>query len=292
MSGIIFAMLTKFGAFPGDTGENGLVSAENGVTNYLPWLFFAIAVLVGAAIGFFNGVLIAVIGIPSIIATIATLFLFEGLSLIIGSGQQYSLRYVDEYAIHGVLTGRFLGIPMQAIWTLLATVIVWFILNRHRFGEHLLFIGDNPNVARVVGIKVNRERIKAFTLMGALAAVAGVLVTLENKNFYTSQGTAYLLIVVAAVFIGGTSISGGRGLVIGTFFGSYIVGCIEAGIVASGLSGFWTRLVVGLVFLIAVIFHLLMERPDHFKGLIGMRAGGWLEPKPPGQSDRPAEAEP
>ena len=281
MSGVVFAMLCKFVAFPLDAGADGIVGSE-GVTDFLPWLFFLVAIAVGALVGLINGLLIAVIGIPSIIATLATLFVFEGLSIIIGDGQQYSLRGIDEYAVHSMLTGRLGPVPVQALWALLLAVVVWFILNRHRFGEHLMFIGDNPNVARVVGIKVRREKIKLFTLMGVIGAVAGVLVTLENKNFYTTQGTGYLLIVMAAVFIGGTAISGGKGSIVGTFFGAYIVGCIEAGVVASGLGGFWTRLVVGLVFIGAVIFHLSLEQPGRFRRLAGMRFGGALaRGKPP-----------
>jgi simple sugar transport system permease protein len=88
---------------------------------------------------------------------------------------------------------------------------------------------------------------------------------------------------MAAVFIGGTAISGGKGSIVGTFFGAYIVGCVEAGVVASGLSGFWTRLVVGLIFLGAVIVHVSLEQPGRFRRLAGMRTGGVLagSGKPP-----------
>ena len=275
MSGITFAMLTKFIAFPADAGGD-LIMQPGEASNLLPWLFVLAAIAVGAAIGFLNGILVAVIGIPSIIATLAMLFVFEGLSLIIGSGQQYSLRGIDEYSVHAILTGRIGLVPLQAIWALVIAALVWAILNRHRFGEHLLFIGDNQDVARVVGINVEGEKIKLFTLMGVFGAIAGVLVTLENRNFYTTQGTGFLLIVMAAVFIGGTAISGGKGSVMGTLFGSYIVGCIEAGIVASGLGGYWTRLVVGLVFLFAVVFHLSVEDPARLRRIAGFRFGGML----------------
>ena len=271
MSGITFAMLTKFVAFPMDTGADLVVGSE-GVTDVLPWLFFVAAIFVGAAIGFLNGLLVAVVGIPSIIATLAMLFVFEGLSVIVGSGQQYSLRGIDQYVFHSVLTGRIGPVPAQALWGLAIAAGVWVLLNRHRFGEHLLFIGDNESVARVVGINVQLEKIKLFTLMGVIGAIAGVLVTLENRNFYTTQGTGYLLIVMAAVFIGGTAISGGRGAVLGTLVGSYMVGCIEAGIVASGLGGYWTRLVVGLVFVTAVVFHLMLEDPRRMQRFVGFRS--------------------
>ena len=276
MSGVVFALLFKDIALPLTVAEDGTRMVD-GLSDLLLWVFFIVAILIGALIGYLNGLLVAVIGIPSIIGTLAMLFVFKGVSLIIGQGQQYSLRGVDDFSVHSVLSGRLADIPVQVLWALAAAVAIWFLLNRHRFGEHIMFIGDNANVAKVVGIDVRRQKIRLFTLMGAIAAIAGVLVTLENKNFYTTQGDAYLLIVVAAVFIGGTSITGGRGMIVGTFFASFLVGCIEAGVVASGLSGYWTGLVVGIVFLVAVIFHLLMEEPGRLSALVGMRPSGMLE---------------
>jgi simple sugar transport system permease protein len=123
-------------------------------------------------------------------------------------------------------------------------------------------MGDNLQVAKVVGINVDRTKIVLFVLMGALSAFAGLLLTIENTTFWATQGSGFLLIVMAAVFIGGTSIFGGQGVIVGTFFGSFIVGSIEAGIVATGIQGFYTRLVVGLVLLIAISFHLFMEKAD------------------------------
>ena len=113
-------------------------------------------------------------------------------------------------------------------------MFLWFVLNRHRFGEHLLFIGDSNEVARVVGIDVVREKIKLFTLMGVLAALAAIFLTLENKNFFDNQGQGYLLTAIASVFIGGTSIFGGQATIVGTVFGCCIIGMIEAGLVATG----------------------------------------------------------
>ena len=138
------------------------------------------------------------------------------------------------------------------IWAIATAVFVWFLLNRHRFGENLLFIGDNAKVAKVVGIATDREKIKLFTLMGFLSAFAGVLLTLETTSYFSSQGMGYLLIVVASVFIGGTSIFGGSGKVVGTVFGSLMVAIIEAGLVASGIQGFWTQFFIGVVFIVSV----------------------------------------
>jgi simple sugar transport system permease protein len=151
---------------------------------------------------------------------------------------------------------------MQALWTLLVVVFLWFILNRHRFGEHALFIGDSNAVSRVVGIDVDREKIKIFTLMGLLAGMAAIMLTLENKNYFGNQGQGYLLTAIASVLIGGTSIFGGRATIVGTVFGCFIIGMIEAGLVASGLTGAWVRTIQGLVFLIAIIFYLYLDEPQ------------------------------
>ena len=199
------------------------------------------------------------------------------------SPEQVAIRTIDDHAIHAVLVGRIGVVPVQALWTTAIAVALWFLLNRHRFGEHLLFIGDNVSVARVVGVNVGREKIKLFTLMGVLGAFAAVLLTAENKNFFNTQGSGFLLTVMAAVFIGGTSIFGGKATIVGSYVGAYIIGMIEAGLVATGMQGFWVRAVVGLVFLAAVVFHLSMDQPQRLAWL-KQRLGLQL-PRSPGESE-------
>jgi simple sugar transport system permease protein len=227
----------------------------------LPWLAVPLALLGGALVGYVNGVLVAIVGVPSIIATLATQFFWGGLTTGVSGGLSYSLRTADDLAVWHLFVGDLWGVPVQALWALAAAVALWFVLNRHRFGEHLLFIGDNRDVARVVGIQVEREKIKLFTLMGVLGGLAACLLTLANKNFFNTQGQGYLLTALAAVFIGGTSIFGGQGTIVGTVFGALIIVMIEAGLVATGIQGFWVRAVVGVVFLAAVVFHLVVEDP-------------------------------
>src|SRR5204862_6319233 len=131
----------------------------------------------------------------------------------------------------------------------------------HRFGEHTLFLGDSNSVSRVVGIDVDREKIKLFTMMGTLAAVAAIFLTLENKNYFGNQGQGYLLIAIASVLIGGTSIFGGRATIVGTIFGCFIIAMVEPGLVATGLTGAWVNTVRVLIFLISIIFYLYVEEP-------------------------------
>jgi simple sugar transport system permease protein len=226
-----------------------------------PWLGLVLAILGGALVGYVNGFLVARVGIPSIIATLATQFLWGGLTTVFSQGLSYSLGDVEDTWLWQLAVGRIGPFPLQAAWALAIAVVMWFVLNRRRFGEHLLFIGDNAKVAEVVGVNVAGEKIRAFVLMGAMAAFASVLLTLENKNFFNTQGGGYLLEVMAAVFIGGTSVFGGQATVIGTIAGSFLIGMVEAGLVATGLQGFWVRAVVGAVFLGAVVGHMLIEGP-------------------------------
>ena len=227
-----------------------------------PWIGFALALLAGAVVGYVNGILVAHVGIPSIIATLATQFLWGGLTTVFSQGLSYSLGDIDDASLWHLLVGRIGPVPVQALWALAVAVALWFVLNRHRFGEHLLFIGDNVRVAEVVGVNVAREKVRVFVLMGVLAAFASVLLTLENKTFFNTQGGGYLLEVMAAVFIGGTSVFGGQASVVGTVAGAFIIGMVEAGLVATGLQGFWVRAVVGVVFLAAVIGHLVLDDPE------------------------------
>jgi simple sugar transport system permease protein len=252
-------------SFPSIVALSGWVLAYCIHEHQAPWLGLVLALAAGALVGFLNGVLVARVGIPSIIATLATQFLWGGLTTVFSKGLSYSLGEVEELALWKLFVGRIGPLPVQCLWALGLAAWLWFVLNRRRFGEHLLFIGDNAKVAEIVGVNTTREKTKAFTLMGVLAAFASVLLTLENKNFFNTQGGGYLLEVMAAVFIGGTSVFGGKASLVGTVAGSFIIIMVEAGIVATGLQGFWVRAVVGVVFLAAVIGHLLIEGPEKGK---------------------------
>jgi len=227
------------------------------------WFAFLCAIAVGAGMGLVNGLVVTLLGIPSLIATLAMLFLWGGLVTVLSGGIQLAIPDIYGTAMHSIFVGRIGGVfPAQMIWALIISAFIWMLLNRHRFGESLLFIGDNLEVARVVGINATREKIKLFTLSGALAAVGGVLLTLETTAYFSSQGMGYLLTVIAAVFIGGTSIFGGSGKVVGTVFAAFIVTVIEAGLVASGIQGFWTRFFIGFVFILSVTANAIIEDPD------------------------------
>ncbi len=244
-------------SFPAVVALSGFVFTWSFETFGVAWPGLLLALLAGAITGWVNGMLVARLRIPSIMATLAAQFFWYGVTILAAGGLQVDIADVISTPTHTILVGRLFGVfPVQALWSLGLVVLFWFILNRHRFGQAVMFIGDNPEVARVMGIAVEATRIRLFAVNGALAAFAGVILTLEINVFYPTQGQGMLLPVMAAVFIGGTSIAGGQGALVGTLFGMYIIGSLEAGVVATGIGGYWVQLVEGLVMAASVVLNV------------------------------------
>jgi simple sugar transport system permease protein len=288
-------------SFPSVITFSGFVFAVLFKDYQFGWLAVLGGLASGLLVGVINGLLIARIGIPSFMATLGTQFFWSGMATMLSGGKSYALRGAEESSVWTLIVGTF-GDPnslawqnqisVQAVWMLLIVVVLWFVLNRHRFGEHVLFMGDSNDVARVVGVNVEREKIRLYTLMGGLASIAAMMLTLENKNYFGNQGQGYLLTAIAAVLIGGTSIFGGKATIVGTVVGCLIIWMIEAGLVASGLTGAWVRTVQGLIFLVAIVFYLWVEEPARRAGFIArLRRRREAAPTSP-SAPRPLPGEP
>jgi simple sugar transport system permease protein len=248
-------------SFPSIMGFSGWVFAklvnvmiDHGIN---PELVILLAVLAcfgtGIAGGAFNGALVVKIKIPSLVATIGTMFLWRGLVNVCGQGFGESLVPVNTTILFKIFVGRLGGVvPAQALWMLFLAVGFWAFLKRHRFGSHVLIIGDNSESARMMGIRVNRVKFFVFMQMGFFASLAGILASLEVTYLWPSMGEGYLLRTLASVFIGGTSVFGGMGTIFGTFIGALIIGSLEGGIVAIGLTGFWTQFIYGLIIVVSL----------------------------------------
>jgi simple sugar transport system permease protein len=225
------------------------------------FLGFIAALLCGSLIGWLNGVIIVKFGIPSLVATIGTQFFWRGAVLVLTEGKNYSLNYIKESFLHPLLVGKIGGyFPMQMLWLIVIAILGWVLLNRHRFGAHIYLIGDNVQSAQLMGVNTGRVRIQAFMLVGLISAFAGVLYSFHIAYFWPSTGEGYLLNTLASVFLGGTSVFGGTGTILGTFLGAFIIGAIEAATVAVGLTGFWTQLIYGLIIVLSVIMHTYLRK--------------------------------
>ena len=224
-------------------------------------LAFISALLCGSIIGWLNGLIVVRFGIPSLVATIGTQFFWRGAVLVLTEGKNYSLGYIKESFLYPVLVGKIGGyFPMQMIWLIIIAILGWVLLNRHRFGAHIYLIGDNVQSAQLMGVNTGRVRIQAFMLTGLISAFAGVLYSFHIAYFWPSLGDGYLLNTLASVFLGGTSVFGGTGTILGTFLGAFIIGAIEAATVAVGLTGFWTQLIYGLIIVLSVIMHTYLRK--------------------------------
>src|SRR4030065_2840701 len=217
-----------------------------GSTTTRVFLAIIAALLAGSIIGWINGIIIVKFGIPSPLLTIGTQFFWRGAVLVLTSGTNFPIEYIKETIFYPMFVGKIGGfLPMQMVWLVVITILGWILLNRHRFGAHIYLIGDNINSAELMGINTGRTRIQAFMLVGLISAFAGLLYSFFIAYFWPSLGRGYLLNTLASVFLGGTSVFGGIGTILGTFLGAFIIGAIEAATVGIGLKGVWTPLIYG-----------------------------------------------
>ena len=251
-------------SFPSAAGFSGWVFTASYVATDSFMVALVLCLATGAVIGLINGLLVTKIGIPSIVATIGTMFLWRGLVNVVTAGHGIPISQITSSPLHALFVGQVFGmIPAQFIWFVVGSIIMGLIYKRHWFGSHVLFMGDNAASARMMGIHVDRVKIICFVIMGVSAALSVVFIVNQLTFFWASTGDGYLLTTLAAVFIGGTSVFGGKGTMIGTFVGVLIIASLEPGIIAIGLTGFYTQFIYGLLITISVaIYALMLRRSD------------------------------
>ena len=242
-------------SFPSVVGICAWAFAAGTRANWNPLLCVAAALLVGVISGLVNGLLVTRVRLSSLVATLGMNFLLRGLIHIGNQGYGISVTQLRDTSFSNFFIGDINGFPVQMIWGTLFAAIGWLLFSRHRFGAQIAVIGDNQDSAQEMGINVERMKTMAYVYMGIAAAVAGVFSTLINSTFYPTTGDGYLLSVLAAVFVGGTPTWGGVGTVVGGVIGAFIVGFIETGIIASGLTGYYTQFFYGLIIILSLISH-------------------------------------
>jgi ribose transport system permease protein len=207
-------------------------------------------IIAGALLGLFNGFVITRFKVPPFVGTLAMLTIARGLTMLWTQGHPIS-NLGPSFSMIG--TGWLLGIPVPvwiAGWVVLIAV---FITRQTRLGRYIYAIGGNENAAIFSGISINKVKLIVYSIAGALAAVGGIMVTSRLDSAQPNAGTGYELDAIAAVVIGGTSLSGGKGSIGGTVMGAVIIGVLNNGLVLLNVSPFWQQVVKGAVILIAVI---------------------------------------
>lgn len=217
-----------------------------------PILAILVGCLLGAIMGAVNGLLITKGKMAPFIVTLATMTIFRGLTMVYTNGNPIT-GLGDSFMFQVFGRGYFLGIPVPAITMIITFVILWVILHKTPFGRQTYAIGGNEKAAIISGIKVDRVKIMIYSLAGLLAALAGAILTSRLNSASPTAGDSYELDAIAAVVLGGTSLSGGRGWIVGTLIGALIIGTLNNGLNLLGVSSFFQMVVKGGVIILAVL---------------------------------------
>ena len=223
-----------------------------------PLLAFLIGIASGVAVGFVNGIITTKIGIPSFITTLGTMMAFRGVVLLASSG--FPEAYDRSRPVARFFTSDVSGFPVQVFWFIAAAIVIWVLLENHRFGNWTYVTGGNRSASVAMGISVDRVKIINFMIVAGLAALAGMSQYLRLESAQPDSGTSLELDTIAASVIGGTALAGGAGSVIGSVIGSVLIRIMDNGLVLAGAPSYWFRVFVGLLLVVAVAFHRLVER--------------------------------
>ncbi len=245
------SILALSGAVAAGLNRNGFsFPAADLYVGFTFWGCILAALLTGGMLGAFNGWMITRFRVPPFVATLAMLTIARGLTMLYTKG--FPITGLGEsFSFLG--TGWFLGVPMP-VWVALFIIAFFaFFMLKTRMGRYIYAIGGNKKASLLSGIKVNKIILRVYILAGLLSAVAGLMVTARLDSAQPNAGSGYELDSIAAVVIGGTSLSGGKGSIAGTVVGALIIGVLNNGLVLLNVSPFWQQVIKGFVILGAVI---------------------------------------
>jgi ribose/xylose/arabinose/galactoside ABC-type transport system permease subunit len=242
-------------SFPSVMGMSAWAFAATIQSGYDPFIGVIVCCAVGLSLGVSVGALVVYGNLSSLVASLGMNFLLRGLIMIITDGRSIAVPEVRGTLAHTIIAGRFFDLPMQMFWAVAFVVFCAFLFNRHRFGAHVHHVGDNPQSAAQMGINVQRVRVAVFAFMGLGGALAGIVSIMINFTWWPTTGEGFLLVALAALFVGGTPAWGGIGTVVGAAIGALIVSFMETGVVAAGMDGFFVQFFSGLIIILALIGH-------------------------------------
>lgn len=234
------------------SGSLATTSATAGVFGapYPPYVAIAAGILVGLACGTIVGIIVSRFAVPAFVATLGMLSAARGMTLIYGGGKPVP-GLTPAFRFLG--TGDLFGVPMPVVILICVFIVSWWVLNRTRFGRYIYAVGGNPHAAKTSGINVTRIRFVVYTISGALSGLAGMMLSARTGSALPQAGVAYELDAIAAVVIGGTSLSGGVGRVTGTLIGALIIGVMNNGLDLMGIQSYYQQVIKGALIVGAVM---------------------------------------
>jgi ribose/xylose/arabinose/galactoside ABC-type transport system permease subunit len=208
------------------------------------WAAFAAALATGAAVGLTNGLVVTKLGVTPFIATLATLVIVRGLALAYTGGHDV---IVSSAGLKYLVAGRPLGVPMPIVLAALTAALVWWTVNRTRFGRWVCAVGSNRDAARMSGLPVDRVRVAVYMLVGLAAAGWGLLISSQLQKGSGQLGVGFELDAITVVVLGGTALLGGRASVVGTLLGALLIETIRNGLNLLDTPPAYQRISVGLL---------------------------------------------
>lgn len=227
-------------------------------------LVILIPLVMGLAIGAFNGVLVAKLKFDYWVVAFASMSIFAGLALVLTNGVTIPVK---NEVLDWIGNGKILGLYVIIWITILLVGLMVLVQKKTRFGYNVYSIGGSENVANVSGIKVVKTRIWVYALAGLFAAVAGVAIACMTNSGSPSVGVEYSFNAMAAVVIGGTSMAGGKGGILGTVFGTVLLRVLASGLSLMGIPATWQKALIGVVIVTMIVVDVANEHRKNIKGL-------------------------
>ena len=224
---------------------------------YPAYVAILVGIAVGLAAGSVSGIIVSRFRVPPFVVTLGMLSTARGLTLLYTDGRPVPSL---EPSFRWIGTGEVLGVPTPILILIAVFAISWWVLGRTRFGRHVYAIGGNPRAASTSGIFVSRIRLAVYMISGAMAGLAGLVLSARTGSGLTQAGISYELDAIAAVVIGGTSLSGGVGTVTGTLFGALIIAVMNNGLDLLGVDSNYQQIIKGLMIVIAVMIDTSREK--------------------------------
>ena len=216
-------------------------------------LAILISLIMGCILGMMNGLLISYGKLAPFIVTLATMTIFRGATLVYTNGNPITKGLSDTFLFQFLGQGYIVGIPFPVIIMFIVFIVLYVLLHKTAFGKSVYAIGGNEKAAYISGVKLNKVKIIIYSISGIMASISGLIITSRLSSAQPTAGASYEMDAIAAVVLGGTSLSGGKGRILGTLIGALIIGVLNNGLNIIGVSAFCHQVVKGVVILIAVL---------------------------------------
>ena len=216
-------------------------------------LAILISLILGCILGMMNGLLISYGKLAPFIVTLATMTIFRGATLVYTNGNPITKGLSDTFLFQFLGQGYIVGIPFPVIIMFIVFIVLYVLLHKTAFGKSVYAIGGSEKASYISGVKLNKVKIIIYSISGIMASISGLIITSRLSSAQPTAGASYEMDAIAAVVLGGTSLSGGKGRILGTLIGALIIGVLNNGLNIIGVSAFWQQVVKGVVILIAVL---------------------------------------